>query len=311
MRRTPSSSPRPRTPTRSSSARPWTVGCPPSARSRSPSTCPRRWSSSSTSSSAGVPVQVGFQRRFDPAYRRGAPARGVGRAGDGLPRPPHRPRPRAAAGRVHPHLRRPLPRFVDPRLRCAPLGHRRRGRGGLRHRLGARLPRLRAPRRRRHRRRHPAARGRHARASSARRATTRSATTSAWRSSARATASPSVSRRGRRCARSRRTASRMPGPGLDLVPDPVRGGLPGRAPRRSCAWRAARRPAPARRGTRSRRCASPSRPAARASSIARSASTRSDRRRRAQKGGERGSHHRIGRAGRVPGRIDRADEEDR
>ena len=35
----------------------------------------------------------GFQRRFDPAYPRGAPARRVGRAWDGLPRPAHRPRP--------------------------------------------------------------------------------------------------------------------------------------------------------------------------------------------------------------------------
>ena len=85
----------------------------------------------------------------------GAPAHRVGRARDRVPGPLDRPRSSTTARGVHPPLGRALPRFVDPRLRRAPLGDRAGGRRGLRHRVGARLSRLRALRRRRHRGGHP------------------------------------------------------------------------------------------------------------------------------------------------------------
>ena len=78
------------------------------------------------------------------------------RAGHPVHGPAHRPRPHAPARRLHPGLRRPVPRLVDPRLRRAALADRLRGRRGLRDRRGPQLPDLRGARRRRHRRRHPA-----------------------------------------------------------------------------------------------------------------------------------------------------------
>ena len=84
-----------------------------------------------------------------------APSHRVRRARDGVPGPPDRPRSRTAARGVHSPLRRALPRFVDPRLRRPSLGDRAGGRRGLRHRVGAWLPGLRAVRRRRHRGGHP------------------------------------------------------------------------------------------------------------------------------------------------------------
>ena len=101
-------------------------------------------------------VQVGFQRRFDPGFREARRLIRSGRDRDGLPRPAHLPRPRATARSVHSYLGRPLPRLVDPRLRCPALGDRAGGRRGVRHRLGAWLPGLRALRRPRHGGGHPA-----------------------------------------------------------------------------------------------------------------------------------------------------------
>ena len=101
----------------------------------------------------GVPIQIGFNRRFDAAHAsvRDAVVERVDR------RPPHgadhQPRPGAAADRLHRGLRRDLPRHDDPRLRHGPLRHRQRGRRGLRAGRGARRPGDRRSRRRRHRRR--------------------------------------------------------------------------------------------------------------------------------------------------------------
>ena len=49
------------------------------------------------SSATGIPFQLGFQRRFDAGYARGAPDDRDRRARDALQLPPRRPRPRAAA----------------------------------------------------------------------------------------------------------------------------------------------------------------------------------------------------------------------
>ena len=73
---------------------------------------------------AGVPFQIGFNRRFDPAHasvaRRGRD--GAGRRA--ASRADHEPRPRPAAAGVRPRLGRDLPRHDDPRLRHGPLRHR-------------------------------------------------------------------------------------------------------------------------------------------------------------------------------------------
>ena len=108
---------------------------------------------------AGVPFQIGFNRRFDPAHaavREAVPTGGRRAA----PRPDHQPRPRPAAAGVHASLRRAVPRHDDPRLRHGPLRDRHRGRRGVRARGRADRPRDRRGRRRRHGGRHARARRR-------------------------------------------------------------------------------------------------------------------------------------------------------
>ena len=107
---------------------------------------------------AGVPFQIGFNRRFDPAH--------AGRARRGRARRRRRPaarahlepRPGAAADGVRARLGRDLPRHDDPRLRHGALRDRQRGRRGVRARRRAGRPGVRRRRRRRHRARHARAR---------------------------------------------------------------------------------------------------------------------------------------------------------
>ena len=101
------------------------------------------------------PLYVAFNRRFDPHLQRAEGAarrRRDRRAGDAAS---HQPRPRAAAARLHPDQRRPLPRLHHPRLRHGALAA---GRGaGRAVRLGLVPGRSghRRGRRRRHRAAHP------------------------------------------------------------------------------------------------------------------------------------------------------------
>ena len=95
------------------------------------------------SNGAGVPFQLGFQRRFDPGYREARRLVESGDLGDALRRSPRRPRPCPAARVLHPTVGRPVPRLLDPRLRRPALADRPRGGRGLRRRRHPRLPRLR------------------------------------------------------------------------------------------------------------------------------------------------------------------------
>ena len=99
----------------------------------------------------GVPFQVGFNRRFDPAHASVAEAVAAGRIGEPLPRADLQPRPRAAVAGVRAHLRRPVPGHDDPRLRHGPVRHRLRGRGGVRPGRRASGARARGGRRHRYR----------------------------------------------------------------------------------------------------------------------------------------------------------------
>ena len=83
---------------------------------------------------AGVPFQIGFNRRFDPAHQavHDAVAGGDGRRA--AARAHLQPRPRAAAARLRRGLRRDLPRHDDPRLRHGALRRRLGGRRGVRAR---------------------------------------------------------------------------------------------------------------------------------------------------------------------------------
>ena len=82
-----------------------------------------------------VPVQIGFPRRFDPAYVAARDDLLAGRLGYLHTRALHDAGPRTAAGGLHPQLRRHLQRLRDPRLRLHPVGHRTGGRRGVRRRL--------------------------------------------------------------------------------------------------------------------------------------------------------------------------------
>ena len=80
----------------------------------------------------GVPFQVGFNRRFDPAHASVQEAVAGGRIGEPHPGPDLQPRPGAPAAGVRPDIRRPVPGHDDPRLRHGPVRHRLRGRRGVR-----------------------------------------------------------------------------------------------------------------------------------------------------------------------------------
>jgi myo-inositol 2-dehydrogenase / D-chiro-inositol 1-dehydrogenase len=100
-----------------------------------------------------VPFQIGFNRRFDPAYAevgRAVRAGEIGPSSSSAASPPTR----ARAGGVHRGVGRLLPRLGDPRHRHRAL---RRGEVERVTALGARArrPALRQVRRRRHQRRHP------------------------------------------------------------------------------------------------------------------------------------------------------------
>ncbi len=82
-----------------------------------------------------VPVQIGFPRRFDPAYVAARDDLLAGSARLPAHGALHDAGPRTSAGGLHPRLRRHLQRLRDPRLRLDPLGHRPGGRGGVRRRL--------------------------------------------------------------------------------------------------------------------------------------------------------------------------------
>ena len=139
-----SSSPRRRPTPRSSRPR-CGPARPSGARSRSPRSSRRPQKIVDLWQQTGMPVQVGFMRRFDPGYVRAKELIDSGRARPdrAVPRPVagHQP----AAARVPADLRRLVPRHVRPRPRPGPLP-RRRGGGGPR--LGARSCSTTASRRR-------------------------------------------------------------------------------------------------------------------------------------------------------------------
>ena len=137
-------------PRRSSSARRSVGGCRRSARSHWPRTSTTRSRSPRTSTRSGIPFQLGFQRRFDPAYREAHRLVHERRARHAVCRPPGRPRPGAGARGVHRPVGWSVPRLLDPRLRHPALDDRLRSRGGLRRRRRPGIPGLREIRRRRH-----------------------------------------------------------------------------------------------------------------------------------------------------------------
>ena len=104
-----------------------------SARSRSRSTWPRSTGGSRPSRPAGVLLQVGFNRRYDPSHRLVRDRVDGRRHRRAPPGADHQPRPGAAAHRLHRGLGRDLLRHDDPRLRHGPLRHRTRDRRGVRH----------------------------------------------------------------------------------------------------------------------------------------------------------------------------------
>ena len=81
----------------------------------------RRWP---WSRDLGVPLQIGFNRRFDPAHASVRDAVASRRGRRRAPRAHHQPRSRAAADRVRQGLGRVVPRHDDPRLRHGPVHHR-------------------------------------------------------------------------------------------------------------------------------------------------------------------------------------------
>ena len=99
------------------------------------------------------PVPARLPAAVRPRLPRGAPAGRDRRARDALRGAPRRSRPRAAARVVHPAVRRPVPRFLHPRLRYPALADRLRGGGGLCRWGRPGLPGVREVRRRRHGRR--------------------------------------------------------------------------------------------------------------------------------------------------------------
>ena len=112
-----------------------------SARSRSRSTSPRSTRRSRRSTTAGTLLQVGFNRRFDPAIRPCSAAGGERRARRrcGLVKITSRdncPPPVAYLATLGRHV----PRHDDPRLRHGPLRRGQRGRRGVRRRRRARRP---------------------------------------------------------------------------------------------------------------------------------------------------------------------------
>ena len=121
-----------------------------SARSRSTSTWRASTRALAAVEQAGVKLQIGFNRRFDPNFRRVRELVADGRDRRAAPRAHHHPRPGAAAARLRQGLGRHLPRHDHPRLRHGALPDRQRGRGGLRAGGGAGRPGHRRGRRRRH-----------------------------------------------------------------------------------------------------------------------------------------------------------------
>ena len=136
---------------------------------------------------SGDPLPARLPAPLRPGLPRGPPAGRERRARHAVRRPAGRPRPGAAARVLHPAVGRAVPRFLDPRLRHPSLAERPRGRGGLCRRRRPGVPGLREVRRRRYGGRDPAAVGRHAGRADRAPATTRSATTSGPSCSARAT----------------------------------------------------------------------------------------------------------------------------
>ena len=106
---------------------------PSSARSRSRSILAQVDRGLGAVDAAGVPLQIGFNRRFDPSHKAVADAVAHGAGGRRAHLQHHEPRPGPAADRVHQGVGRDLLRHDDPRLRHGPLRHRERGRRGLRH----------------------------------------------------------------------------------------------------------------------------------------------------------------------------------
>ena len=93
---------------------------------------------------AGVPFQIGFNRRFDPGPRLGREAVAAGAIGE-----PHLVRISSRDPEPPPldyikTLRRPVPGHDDPRLRHGAVRHRQRGGRGVRARRGAGRPVVRA-----------------------------------------------------------------------------------------------------------------------------------------------------------------------
>ncbi|UUT34549.1 Gfo/Idh/MocA family oxidoreductase [Microbacterium elymi] len=74
--------------------------------------------------SSGIPVQIGFQRRFDEGYRRVRDAVHGGQVGELASDAPAHLRSRATARRVRAAQRGHLPRLPHPRLRHPPIRQR-------------------------------------------------------------------------------------------------------------------------------------------------------------------------------------------
>ena len=130
---------------------------------------------------SGVPVQVGYQRRFDAAFAAAKRAVDDGSLGAAAHRAQHHDGPRAAADGLHRGLGRHLPRLRGARFRRDPVDHRTAGGRGVRHRQRAGRPAVRRVRRRRHRGGGGDVRRRARSAWCPRPATTATATTAGWR----------------------------------------------------------------------------------------------------------------------------------
>ena len=105
-----------------------------SARSRSISSLERVDACLAAVAGAGVPMMVGFNRRFDPSFRALKARLDEGEIGTLEQVDHHQPRPRPAAARLHQGLGRPVPRHDDPRFRHGALAARRGAGRGLRDR---------------------------------------------------------------------------------------------------------------------------------------------------------------------------------
>ena len=102
----------------------------------------------------GATLMVGFNRRFDPNFAALQQARRRGRDRRARNRLDHLARSRAAAALLYRALRRPVPRYDDPRFRHGPVRSRRGAGRGQRDGVGAGRQGDRGGRRHRHRGRH-------------------------------------------------------------------------------------------------------------------------------------------------------------